>query len=340
MRILVVHAWLKGNLGDVLQLSVLLTALRALKPRVLDLAGYPRRPADETGEVLQLADRWVPDAFPWYWGFAPRAVGRLVIEPWWRRRRERLFARYDAVVCAPGPYLAEYDPRAASALCDISTAARLGMPVVLASHSVGPLRKDGIDAVARASIRIAREEASHRYLCERGVAAVLSADLAFVYPYRSSGQPAPLAGPYRVAFLRSNNLAAARLRVTPGGLFEGTRPVVETAGERLVLATSDYRRDRGFLDPVARRLGIPWVGCRSVPEMVTLIEGSSGVVSDRYHPAICAAVLGRPAHVLENREPHKMRGLSQLLAGRTLAELQGLARAGLRTVQEALGAPA
>ena len=52
MRILVVHAWLKGNLGDVLQLSVLLSALRELKPRVLDLAGFPARPAEETAEVL------------------------------------------------------------------------------------------------------------------------------------------------------------------------------------------------------------------------------------------------------------------------------------------------
>ena len=52
VRILVVHAWLKGNLGDVLQLSVLLSALRELKPRVLDLAGFPARPADEAAEAV------------------------------------------------------------------------------------------------------------------------------------------------------------------------------------------------------------------------------------------------------------------------------------------------
>lgn len=340
MRILVLHAWLKGNLGDVLQLSVLLTALRALKPRALDLAGYPPRPADETTEVLRLADRYLPDAFPWYWAVAPRAVGRFTIEPVWRRRREVLFARYDAVVCAPGPYLAGYDPRAVSALCDITTAAALGMPVILASHSVGPLLPAALDAIGRVSLLIAREAATHQYLRDRGVSAVLSADLAFVYPYRSGAEAPPLAAPYRVAFLRSNNLGAARLRVTPRGLFDGPRPVVETAGERIVLATSDYRRDGRFLDRVARRLGVPWVGCRSVPEMVALIEASCGVVSDRYHPAICAAVLGRPALVIENREPHKMRGLSSLLASRPVAELQGLARAGLRAVQEALGASA
>jgi polysaccharide pyruvyl transferase WcaK-like protein len=106
--------------------------------------------------------------------------------------------------------------------------------------------------------------------------------------------------------------------------------------ERLVLATSDYRRDGRFLTGVARRLGLERVCCRSVTEMVQLIGASSGVVSDRYHPAICAAALGKPAQVLANREPHKMQGLEHLLAGNTLEELQELARAGLRTLQDAL----
>jgi polysaccharide pyruvyl transferase WcaK-like protein len=73
-----------------------------------------------------------------------------------------------------------------------------------------------------------------------------------------------------------------------------------------------------------------------VPELVRLIGGSSGVVSDRYHPAICAAALGKPAQVISNREPHKMQGLSNLLAHNTLEELQDLARAGLHTLRDAL----
>src|SRR5262245_25961801 len=103
MRLLVLHAWLKGNLGDVLQLSVLLSTLRELKPRALDLARFPARPAEETAEVLRLADRYVPDTFPWYWGISPTIVGNVVFEPWWRKRRETLFSQYDAIVSAPGP---------------------------------------------------------------------------------------------------------------------------------------------------------------------------------------------------------------------------------------------
>jgi hypothetical protein len=59
-------------------------------------------------------------------------------------------------------------------------------------------------------------------------------------------------------------------------------------------------------------------------------------VSDRYHPAVCAATLGKPARVLSNREPHKMQGLKDLLADHTLEELQERARAGVRAVREAL----
>ena len=172
MRILVLHAWLKGNLGDVLQLSGLLSALRELKPQALDLAGFPAQPAAETAEVIELADRYLPDTFPWYWSFAPAAAGNLIFEPWWRKRRTALFSRYDAIVCAPGPYLADYDPRVTSALSDIAIAAALGLPVVLSSHSIGPLTDERLRDVAKATTRVARESRTYHYLRERGVPAV------------------------------------------------------------------------------------------------------------------------------------------------------------------------
>lgn len=336
MRILVLHAWLKGNLGDVLQLSVLLSALRELKPTVLDLAGFPARPADETGGVLKLADHYLPDTFPWYWKPAPALAGKLVLEPWWRRRRKALFSRYDAIVCAPGPYLAEYDLRVTSALCDLTVARELGLPVVLSNHSIGPLSPHGLAAVAGATLRVARESSTYRYLCDRGVSAVLSADLAFLYPYAAPGGPGAIEPPYRVVFLRSNNLDANALRIEDGALFEGSRLIAEASSDRLVLATSDYRRDARFLAEAARQLRVPSVACRSVTELVQLIGGSSGVVSDRYHPAVCATALGKPVQVLANREPHKMQGLKDLLAGNTPEELRELAGTGLRAVRDAL----
>jgi polysaccharide pyruvyl transferase WcaK-like protein len=335
MRILVLHAWMKGNLGDVLQLSVLLSALRELQPRTLDLAGYPARPAEETAELLRVADRYLPDPFPRYWTFTPGPLAAALVEPRWRRRRRTLFARYDAIVCAPGPYLAEYDPRAVSALCDIDVAAGMGLPVVLASHSIGPLGDGGLAVVSRAAAVVAREPATHQYLMTRGLSSVASADLAFLYPYPRGEEP-PVAPLYRLLFLRSNNLRADRLRLDGGVLFEGSRPIAEAGDAPFVLATSDRRRDARFLARASRALGVRAVVCRSVAELSRLIEGSAGVTSDRYHPAICAAVLGRPAQVLPNREPHKMQGLQDLLAAGRVDELQARARAGLDAVRAAL----
>lgn len=336
MRILVLHAWLKGNLGDVLQLSVLLSALRReLSPTRLDLAGYPPRPAPETGEVLGLADRYLPDTFPWYWTLAPAPAARVVFEPWWRKRRRALFSRYDALVCAPGPYLADYDLRARSALSDITIASELDVPIALSSHSIGPLTAAGLEAVGKATMRIAREAATHRYLQERRVSSVLAADLAFLYPYA----PAEPGGrdSRRVVFLRSNNLEDRQIRLDRNGaLLHGSETIVNPSTDPLVLATSDYRRDGPFLSRLARRLGVAYTACRSVQEMVDLVAGASVVVSDRYHPAICAATLGRPFTVIENREPHKMRGLQTLLADRPLGELQDLARDGLRVLVDGL----
>ncbi len=137
-------------------------------------------------------------------------------------------------------------------------------------------------------------------------------------------------------FLRSNNLDASSLRLEGGALYERSHLIAAASRDRTVLATSDYRRDGRFLSRAARRLRVPWIACRSVTELVQAVAGSSGVVSDRYHPAICAAALGRPAQVLTNREPHKMQGLQNLLADHSLEELQALARAGLRTVHDAL----
>jgi polysaccharide pyruvyl transferase WcaK-like protein len=336
MRILVVHAWLRGNLGDVLQLSVLLSALRELRPRTLDLAGYPARPADETRELLALTDHYLADPFLWYWKLVPKSIGRVSIEPFWRAQRRALFSRYDAIVCAPGPYLADYDARARSALCDITMARELGLPVILSSHSIGPLQPDELAVVANATVRIAREPSTHEYLRQHGISSSLSADLAFLYPYSEIASRAPVEPPYRLIFLRSNNLDVTALRLQDGALFEGLRLIAAALNDRLVLATSDYRRDESVLSIAARRLGVPCVACRSVAELVQLIGASSGVVSDRYHPAICAVALGKPAQVLENREPHKMYGLKHLLADHTLNELQELAQAGLKTATDAL----
>lgn len=327
---------MKGNLGDVLQLTVLLEALRELRPRVLDLAGYPASPPPALSGVIALADRYIADSFAWQWKFLPSPIVTGVLEPRWAKRRRAWFSGYDAIISAPGPFLAEYDPRAPGALADINAAVDIGRPAILSGHSIGPLSPAAMRIVARASTRIAREPATHRYLADHGITSVPSADLAFLYPFDRDLGPPPIEPPYRLLFLRSNNLRKRALRLVDGGLFEGRQEITAPSSTRIVLATSDPRRDEAFVTAVARRLGVPSVICRSVPELVRLTAGASEVISDRYHPAICGAVLGKPTRVVPNREPHKMNGLTALLDGRPVAELQHAARAGIAALHDAL----
>lgn len=340
MRVLVVHSWLRGNLGDVLQGSVLLRALRSLRPRTLDLAGYPRVPGEGARELLELADRHVPEPFACYWRYLPGSLGAVAIEPRWRRQRTMLFSRYDAVVSAPGPFLAQYDARCPSALCDMEVASDIGVPFILASHSIGPLSAPDLERVGRATLCVARERASYEYLLANGLRAVKSADFGFLYPYEDVVSTARgvlrSPRPYRLVFLRSRNLSLRKIRWHRGQLLLGSRLVPISPGEHVVVATSDAYRDEKFVARVAKQLGVPAAVCRSVRDLVTLIAGSSGVVSDRYHPAICAAALGKKAELLPNREPHKMQGLEYLLRQHDLGALRDLAWQGITAVTDAL----
>jgi polysaccharide pyruvyl transferase WcaK-like protein len=336
-----VHTWLRGNLGDVLQASVLLRGLRELRPSTLDLAGFPRTPGAGARELVALADRHVPEPFAWHLHLAPSALNARVLEPHWRKRRAALFSRYDAIVSAPGPFLAEYDARWHAALVDLDVAVDLGMPFILSSHSIGPLPEAALARLRRASVCVAREGATHDYLTKHGVQSVRSADYAFLFPFgevlgsRNATSPTE---PYRVLILRSRNLKASRVERTAAGLHLGDHRVPLAPGERIVVATSDAHRDRRFVRALSARLDADSVVCASVAELLALISASTGVISDRYHPIICAVALGRPAEILPNKEAHKMEGLKGLVGGNELEALRALSRAGLDAVKGALSA--
>jgi len=251
-----------------------------------------------------------------------------------------LFRRYDAIISAPGPFLAAYDYRAPAALFDLALARELGLPFILSSHSIGPLSDSALAGLHAASVCVAREQSTHDFLAAHGVRSVQAADYAFLYPYddhlRGGAGTPPVAGPYRVVCMRSNNFAFDEIERRGTVLRCGPHEFSLAREERVVLMTSDSKKDAKFLRRLAHKLGEPAVDCRSVPELVRLIAGSTGVISDRYHPAICGRVLGKPVEVLVNREPHKMKGLKALLTQHDLPTLQGLARAGLDAVRAAL----
>jgi polysaccharide pyruvyl transferase WcaK-like protein len=150
----------------------------------------------------------------------------------------------------------------------------------------------------------------------------------------------PTRGSYRLLILRSRNLKAGRIERTPLALRLGEHEVPLAPGEKLLVATSDAQRDRRFVRALSARLGTDSVVCGSVAELLTLISGSTGVISDRYHPIICGVALGKPVEILPNKEAHKMDGLKGLVGGHELETLRALSRAGLDAVKNALGSVA
>lgn len=112
---------------------------------------------------------------------------------------------------------------------------------------------------------------------------------------------------------------------------------MDCRGSRLVLATSDERWDADILRTLAARLGSDFVLCAGPRELYALVSASAGTISDRYHPALCAARAGTLVRIIPNREPHKMVGLRRLVETRSPAEIDALSRGGLEAVSRALG---
>lgn len=318
-----------------MQTSVLLDALRELEPERIDLAGYPSPASPRASEMVSRADTFFADTVRWEQSWVPggllsgaaRLVGAL--------GRARLFDAYDVVLSAPGPFLASHDLRLNSALSDMLIAQRLGKPLVLSSHSIGPLPDYAVPYFDAIDLCVAREPYSHDYLSSVGISAVAAADYAFLYPFsealvQQSVNPTP---PYQLAFLRSNNYDLSKIRVDRGQLKCGDRVLAELSDVPLVLATSDGAKDDSALAKLSRRLKVPYKSCQSVAEMVGVIAQAASVMSDRYHPAVCAMALGRPLRLLNNRENTKMEGLRALNERQDFEGLQKLARNGLDAIR-------
>ncbi len=336
MRILVIHAWTRGNLGDVMQTVSLLKALRDLNPKCLDLAGYPFPASPQAGEMLLAADRFLSDSVRWELKFVPSGLlndaGRIV----GALGRARLFNAYDVVLSAPGPFLASHDHRLNSALTDMAIAKRLGKKLILSSHSIGPLPGYALRYFDAIDLCVAREPSTLKYLASHNINSVPSADYAFLYPFSEAlGQQGDtdFKPPYQVAFLRANNLDLSSVHIEGGQLKDNHQVIAELGDIPMLLTTSDAAKDDRALTQLSKRLNVRYVKCRSVADMIRLIANATSVISDRYHPAVCSIALGRQLTLLKNKENNKMEGLRSLHAQQSLKETQKLAQDGLAAIQ-------
>jgi polysaccharide pyruvyl transferase WcaK-like protein len=224
------------------------------------------------------------------------------------------------------------------ALLDLRAAHTAGRPFLFASHSIGPLGDAALERLRRAELIVSREPDTHDYLAAHGIASHAAADLAFLFPLPSAPLR-PESAPYRLAFLRADSLDLERLRFDGAALHCGERELLGPATSPIVLATSDSLRDRGALEALAARdsrIGIRI--CQTVNELVAVVAGASEVATDRYHPAVLAALLGKPVAILDHPGWHKLAGLERLLATRSLDEIRAQARSGLERVSDLLRA--
>jgi polysaccharide pyruvyl transferase WcaK-like protein len=308
MRIVLLHGWLRGNLGDLCIAHQLVRFLRARFPQAhLTVVSEPRGEWTVPEELLAATDAYVERPF--------------------REAVDDLLGDASAVVQIPGGGLQDPgDSRGPYMLRDAELCHRLGVRHVLAGHSFHPSLDLG---PLRGSVVIAREPASHALLHSRGIPSLLSADPAFL-------QPVPEAAAVRAGtllFLRRRHFESIALD-GEAVVTDGMRTVIPALP--LTLASSDPLRDDKVLQPLATRHDLPYERCLDLLHLLRIIAGSAHVVSDRYHPVIFAAMLETPFTFLQREGSLRDHGLRDLLAGHTPVALAALARAGFTSVAAAL----
>lgn len=310
MKVLVVHGWLTGNLGEELMLHPLLSALRSRGPETLELAGWPARPAESMARVAKLVDRFIPEE-----PFRPKSWrGSVRYKLTTARARKRLLKAYDVIISKPGPYLASRDGRVLNALTDVELGKAMGKRVIISNHSIGPLERKQLSVLRKADLVVAREPVTARYLEHHGCSFFFGADPAFVYNFKKADEHAVDCPNHDLVFLRFNNLDLNSIMLRDGGLVSNEEWLVPPRNNPLALASSDTGKDLEKLSALATRLGLPVLSFDSVDAMMAAIRAATGVFSDRYHPAVCAKIAGTPVHILEfRREAQKMDGLREML---------------------------
>lgn len=329
------HGWLTGNLGDLWHTMVLLRRVRRKATRV-DISGFPGPPDPRCEPVLRLADQVLfENPVP------PRArFRRLFWAARWRHHRATLFRAYDAIISIPGPYLRVGDARRIPVELDIQVANAVRRPFLLACHSIGPVTSRTLKALRCVDAIVAREPVTQRYLAAKNVRCVQGSDFAFsLIPNQRVEKlvsDSRLRDDFGLVFLRYNNLDLHAVTLQGNELAYRGEVLWRSSGNRLVLATSDIGKDAHELVSLASRFEVSVVLCHTLDELATLTSMAKDVVSDRYHPAIAAALARKPVAILDNCETHKMAGLRELLEKNTLSEIVELSERGLRAVDEFL----
>lgn len=317
-RILVTHAWIRGNLGDFCTAKQLLLYLRRNFHGVcIDVVSVPGEHFQARHDIAALADTYMERPF----------TDDLT----------SIFPHYDAVINAPGGGLQTAgDRRGMRMLEDARACARLRIPHVFASHSF----HSSFDYSAlEKSLIVTREPASETLLRSRGLQPIAGADLAFRedVPRRHESTESPPAGhsPAEAGegrvllFLRFDHFRS--IRRDGQTLFLDERSITLPEAP-LVLATSDPLRDDTLLHPLSKQWGVQYLRSPTLDHLLLSIASAAHVISDRYHPVLFARMMGVPHTFLRQEGSLRDEGIDRLLAENSIQTLAAKAHDSLEAI--------
>lgn len=317
-RILVTHAWIRGNLGDYCTAKQLLLYLRRnFESASIDVVSIPGEHFRARRDIEALADTYMERPF----------TDDLT----------SIFPRYDAVINAPGGGLqSSGDRRGARMLEDARACAGLRIPHVFASHSFHPsFDYTGLEK----SLIVTREPASETLLRSRGLLPIAGADLAFTedVPRRHESTESPPAGHspaeagegWVLLFFRFDHFRA--IRRDGRTLFLDERSITLPEGP-ISLATSDPLRDDVHLTPLSQQWGIPYLRSPTLDHLLLSIASSAHVISDRYHPVLFARMMGVPHTFLRQEGSLRDEGIDRLLSENSIQTLAAKAHDSLEAI--------
>ncbi len=366
-KALMIHAWMTGNIGDVLHTKPIIKYLQK-KGYKVHLSGYYPKENYEWENIIKIIDAFYKED---------------VVRDYDRIKRKKLFSQYEKVIFIPGPYISNIDKkRKEASLTDIEILSELPQTkCILAGHSFSKLNKEDFDILKRADVIVSREIESWNYLNKNGCKTVLSADLAFVYlsemyKIEETVREVNKRKDKKLCFLRHDNIKLEELfGINENNLIKTIKKILncnflplkdkiiiilKISLEKIIsknskntgistislkginqdskidinietcdFATSDEFRDNPKMGKVCLINNYKFINCNKVQKLINVILKYNVIISDRYHPAIVSFYFGKETICLPSKNDLKMRGLVLMIKNHSIKNIIKLAKKSL-----------
>lgn len=366
-KALLIHAWMTGNIGDVLHTKPIIKYLQK-KGYKVHLSGYYPKESYEWKNIIKSIDAFYKED---------------VVRDYDRIKRKKVFSQYEKVIFVPGPYISNIDKkRKEAAFIDIEILSELPQTkCILASHSFSMLNKEDFEILKKADVIVAREIESWNYLKKNDCKAILSADLAFlyleeIYKSKETDRTVNERNDKKLCFLRHDNIKVEKLfGISKNNLIKTMNEIlncdflpfrdkiitiIKISLEKIIskklknteiskislkginqdnkidinietcdFATSDEFRDNQKMGKVCLINNYKFINCNTVQKLIDVILKYNVIISDRYHPAIVSFYFGKETICLPSKNDLKMRGLVLMMKKYSIENIIKLAKKSL-----------